>query len=200
MNLHNAVFIKSAANSRDAIRDGLPQIVFSGKSNVGKSSVINKLLNRRNFARVSSSPGKTIHINYFLIDNAAYFVDLPGYGYAKVAKFERDRWSRLMESYFSTATHISLGVMIVDARHRPTGDDIIMAQWFKATQCPLIVVANKIDKVKKSEMEGNLAIIREALELHEGTQIIPFSASNGTNSGTLLAEIERSVRLWGSNG
>ena len=100
MNLHNAEFVKSAARPSDFITDGLPQFVFSGKSNVGKSSVINKLLNRKNFARVGASPGKTVHVNYFLVDRKAYFVDLPGYGYAKVSKNERDRWSKLMESCF----------------------------------------------------------------------------------------------------
>ena len=197
MNLHNVEFIKSAANASDIILDEMPQIVFSGKSNVGKSSVINKLLNRKNFARVSSTPGKTVHINFFLIDSIAYFVDLPGYGYAKVAKTERDRWSKLMEEYFSSASHIALGVMIVDARHEPTGDDITMAGWFKATGCKLVVVANKIDKVKNSEKEQNLATIREKLDLNEQVTIIPLSAEKGTNRDLLLASIECAVTKWG---
>ena len=189
MNLHNVQFIKSAANARDIIEDTYPQIVFSGKSNVGKSSVINKLLNRKNIARVSSSPGKTVHINYFLIDDLAYFVDLPGYGYAKVAKSERDRWSKLMEVYFSSAGHISLGIMIVDARHAPTRDDITMGQWFKSSGCRLVVCANKIDKVKSSEKEGNLKVIRETLELPENVDVIPFSAATGVNKEALIKAI-----------
>jgi len=193
MNLHNAEFIKSAAASRDLIRDGLPQIVFSGKSNVGKSSVINKLLNRNNFARVSSSPGKTVHINYFLIDKTAYFVDLPGYGYAKVAKTEQIRWADLMKAYFSDSGHISLGVMIVDSRHKPTGDDVTMSQLFKSAGCPLVVVANKIDKVKNSEKSPNLERIRETLELHEGTRLIPFSAVKGISREDLIREIDNAV-------
>ena len=199
MNIQNAVFIKSAAASRDIITDGLPQIVFSGKSNVGKSSVINKLLNRKNLARVSSSPGKTVHINYFLIDGAAYFVDLPGYGYAKVAKIERERWSILMESFFSGSAHITLGIMIVDARHKPTADDITMAQWFKSTACPLVIVANKIDKVKSSEEKQKIALIRDTLELHEETRIIPFSAEKGTSREALLSEINIAVSKWLEN-
>ncbi len=131
MNLNNVEFIKSAVSPSAFIRDGLPQIVFAGKSNVGKSSVINKILNRKNFARVGASPGKTVNINYFLVDRKAYFVDLPGYGYAKVSKQERDRWGRLMESYFAAAEGMTLGVMIVDCRHKPTGDDVTMANWFK---------------------------------------------------------------------
>jgi GTP-binding protein len=193
MNYHNVEFIKSAAASQGFIVDGLPQIVFSGRSNVGKSSVINKLLNRKNLARSSSTPGKTIHVNYFLIDKAAYFVDLPGYGYAKISKSERDRWSRLMEAYFSGAGHITLGVMIVDARHKPTGDDIIMAQWFKESNCPIVVTANKIDKVKNSEKEGNIALIRETLMLDADTRIIPFSAEKGTNREVLLGEIDNAL-------
>ena len=194
MNTQDTVFVKSAAVSRDLITDGLPQIVFSGKSNVGKSSVINRLLNRKNYARVSSSPGKTIHINYFLIGKTAYFVDLPGYGYAKVSKKERVRWSGLMEAFFSDSGHIALGVMIVDARHEPTGDDVVMSQLYKSSQCPLVIVANKIDKMKKSEIEPNLSIIGDTLDLADGTRIIPFSAEKGTGREELLLEIENAVR------
>ena len=193
MNLHNVEFIKSAADAGGLIVDGLPQVVFSGRSNVGKSSVINRLLNRRNLARVASSPGKTIHINYFLIDKAAYFVDLPGYGYAKVSKSERERWSGLMGRYFSGARHIALGVMIVDARHKPTADDVTMADWFLESGCRLVVVANKVDKVKSSEKERSIACIRETLGLREETVIIPFSAEKGINRDMLLARIEEAV-------
>ena len=193
MNYHNVEFIKSAADDSAFIRDGLPQIVFSGKSNVGKSSVINKLLNRKNLARISSAPGKTVHVNYFLIDRSVYFCDLPGYGYAKVSKLERDRWSLLMEAFFSHAAHITLGVMIVDARHKPTGDDITMAQWFKAVSCPFVVVANKVDKIKSNELEEIIPMIRDTLGLSGDTRIIPFSAEKGSNREILLAEIESVV-------
>jgi len=189
MNLHNTEFVRSAATARDIIKDGLPQIVFSGKSNVGKSSVINKLLGRKQFARVSSSPGKTIHVNYFLVDKKAYFVDLPGYGYAKVAKTERDRWSVLMEDFFSVCDHITLGIMIVDARHKPTQDDVIMANWFIGSGCPFIIAANKVDKVKKSAIEPNISLIRETLRPGADTRIITFSAEKGTNKDALIAEI-----------
>jgi len=193
MNINNAEFIKSAATVKDLISSSVPQIVFSGKSNVGKSSVINRLLNRKSFARVSSSPGKTIHVNYFLIDNKIYFVDLPGYGYAKVAKAEKERWSRLMEDFFSEPDHITLGVMIVDARHKPTNDDILMSEWFSASGCRMIVVANKIDKVKKSQVDANIDLIRNTLVLREDTLILTFSAEKGTNRNILLAEIENAV-------
>ncbi len=189
INLNNAEFIKSAASSSGFIRDALPNIVFSGKSNVGKSSVINRLLNRKNFARVGQSPGKTIHVNYFLIDKRAYFVDLPGYGYAKVAKSERERWGKLMEEFFAAEGLIDLGVMIVDSRHKPTADDITMAQWFKSTGCPLVVVANKCDKLKKSEVEPNLELIRLTLELEQSVPLILFSAEKGIGRDELMAKI-----------
>jgi len=194
MNVNNVEFIKSAANTKDLINSPMPQIVFSGKSNVGKSSVINKLLNRKSFARVSSSPGKTIHVNYFLVDKNVYFVDLPGYGYAKVSKTEKARWSKLMEDYFSQPDHITLGVMIVDSRHKPTSDDVLMSQWFSASGCKMVVVANKIDKVKKSQADHNIAVIRETLEIRDDTQIITFSAEKGTNRNLLLSEIENAIK------
>ena len=163
LNLNRAEFILSAASPKDFIRDGRPQLVFSGRSNVGKSSLINKLLNRKNFARVGNTPGKTAHINYFRVDSV-YFVDLPGYGYAKVPKAERDRWARLMESYFREQL-VTAGVLIVDSRHTPTADDRTMADWFRGTGKPLIVAANKMDKLKKSEYEERLEDIRRTLEL-----------------------------------
>lgn len=189
MNFQNAEFVKSAASVKDLIRDGRPAIAFSGKSNVGKSSVINKLLNRKNFARVGAQPGKTVHINYFLIDRTAYFIDLPGYGYAKVSKSERDRWAALMEQFFAEEGLITLGVMIVDARHKPTADDVTMAAWFRATGCPVLVVANKLDKLKKSEIEPNMALIRETLDLPPETVLLPFSAEKGTGREQLISEI-----------
>ena len=142
MNLHNAEFIRSAASLEACPKDHLPQIAFAGRSNVGKSSVINKLLLRKNFARVGEAPGKTTHINYFLIDKALYLVDLPGYGYAKVPKSEKERWARLIEAYFADPELITLGVLIVDARHKPTANDVTMAQYFRQTGKPYVVVAN----------------------------------------------------------
>ncbi len=193
LNVNKAEFIKSAANPSGFIHGDIPNIVFSGKSNVGKSSVINRLLNRKNFARVGQSPGKTIHVNYFLIDKKAYFVDLPGYGYAKVSQSERERWGKLMEQFFATEGLITLGVMIVDSRHKPTADDVTMAQWFKSTQCPLVVVANKCDKLKKSEIEPNMALIRQTLELEDDILLIPFSAEKGNGKDALMSEILKYV-------
>ena len=193
INVQKAEFILSAASPKDFRRDALPQVAFAGRSNVGKSSVINRLLNRKNFARVGAAPGKTTQINYFKIDNAFYLVDLPGYGYARVSKGERDRWGRLMEGYFADPELMTLGVMIVDARHKPTADDCTMAQWYRGAGCPCLVVANKLDKLKKSEVEGNLQRIRETLELGEEDMVIPFSAEKGTGRDELLRAILSSV-------
>ncbi len=186
INLNNAEFIRSAAKPADFPRDTLPQVVFAGRSNVGKSSVINRLLNRKNFARVGAQPGKTTHINYFLIDKQFYLIDLPGYGYAKVSKQERDRWGRLIEAWFADTALMTLGVLIVDARHKPTADDRTMSDFFLSTGKPFVVVANKLDKLKKSEIEGNLSQIRAVLELAEDTPVIPFSAEKGNGKQELL--------------
>lgn len=194
LNLHKTEFIRSAAKADDFPRDNRPQIVFSGRSNVGKSSVINKLLNRKNFARVGGQPGKTIHINYFLVDEQLYLVDLPGYGYAKVSQAEKARWGRLIESWFSDPSLMTLGVMIVDARHKPTADDCIMGECFRQSGKPYVVVANKLDKLKKSEIDPNLIRIREILQLSDNVKVIPFSAEKGDGRQELLAEVERHSR------
>ncbi len=193
MNFNNVSFLISAAAPKDFPKSRLPEIAFAGKSNVGKSSVINRLLQRKNFARVGEKPGKTIHVNYFTIDSKCYFVDLPGYGYAKVSQAEKDRWGRLMEDYFA-ANRIDLGILIVDARHAPTNNDITMANWFLQSGCPFVVVANKLDKLKKSEIEPNLQTIREDLELPEECPVIPFSAEKGQGREELLKYILAAVK------
>ncbi len=189
MNLQNAEFKISANTPASFIRDGLPQIAFAGRSNVGKSSVINRLLQRKNLARVGEVPGKTVHVNYFLIDRTFYLVDLPGYGYAKVSKAEKERWAKLMESYFAEPEQMTMGVMVVDSRHKPTENDKIMAQWFFDTGRPFIVVANKLDKLKKSEIEPNLATIRETLGLGEEIPLVAFSAEKGEGREELLRHV-----------
>ena len=192
MNFHNVEFKISAASPKDFPGNKLPEIAFAGKSNVGKSSVINRILNRKNFARVGDKPGKTIHVNYFTVDKVCYFVDLPGYGYAKVSQAEKDRWGKLMEDYFAS-NRIDLGILIVDARHAPTNNDITMARWFLDSQCPFVVVANKLDKLKKSEILPNMQTIREDLELPENCSVIPFSAEKGTGRDELVRMILSAV-------
>lgn len=193
MNFNNLEFLISAVSPKNFPQRNLPEIAFAGKSNVGKSSVINRILQRKNFARVGEKPGKTIHVNYFMVDNQCYFVDLPGYGYAKVSQVEKQRWGKLMEDYFAS-NRIDLGVFIVDARHAPTNNDITMARWFLDSGCPFVVVANKLDKLKKSEIEPNMQTIREDLELPEDCPVIPFSAEMGTGRDELLKWILSTVQ------
>ena len=192
MNLQKVEFLISAASPKDFPKARLPEIAFAGKSNVGKSSVINRILQRKNFARVGDKPGKTIHVNYFTIDNQCYFVDLPGYGFAKVSQKEKERWGKLMEDYFA-ANRIDLGVLIVDYRHPPTNNDITMARWFLDSGCPFVVVANKMDKLKKSELIPNLEMIRADLELPEDCPVIPFSAEKGNGRDDLIRLILNTV-------
>ena len=193
MNFQNVEFLISAAAPRDFPKTRLPEIAFAGKSNVGKSSVINRILQRKNFARVGDEHGKTIHVNYFTIKKKCYLVDLPGYGFAKVSQSEKERWGKLMEDYFA-AGRIDLGVLIVDYRHAPTNNDITMARWFLDMGCPFVVVANKMDKLKKSELAPNLKTIREDLELPDTCPVIPFSAEKGDGRDELVKWIINAVK------
>lgn len=191
MNFMKAEFVRAAADPRDFLRDGLPQMAFAGRSNVGKSSVINRLAGRKNLAYVGATPGKTTQINYFKVDGRAWLVDLPGYGYAKVSRTEKERWGRLMERYFQDEGGIlTVGVLIVDARHKPTADDVTMHNWFRESGCPEIVAANKLDKLKPREVEPNLALIRQTLELADDEPLVPFSAQKGTGREQLIALLE----------
>ena len=192
LNFGKVAYSRSAGTPADFLRDGLPQFAFAGRSNVGKSSVINRLLNRKNLAYVGASPGKTTQINYFLVDDRAYLVDLPGYGYAKVSQAEKERWAKLMETYFQEgADAITAGVLIVDIRHKPTENDRVMHSWFRESGCPEIIVANKIDKLKRSQVEPALALIRETLELTEEDILVPFSAEKGTGKEELIGLLNR---------
>lgn len=195
MNFQKVEFVKSGASMEGLPPASMPEIAFAGKSNVGKSSVINRILQRKNFARVGEAPGKTIHANYFNVDQKCYFVDLPGYGYAKVPMAEKERWGRLMEAYFASG-RITLGIMIVDARHAPTKNDVVMADYFMQTGCPFVVVANKMDKLKKSEIQSNLERIRVDLSLPDGCVLVPFSAEKGTGRDELVKIIIDAVEQF----
>lgn len=195
MKFEPAEFVKSAGTKSGFLRDNRPCVVFSGKSNVGKSSVINCLVNRKNLARVGSAPGKTTNVNYFLVARAVWFVDLPGYGYAKVAKTERERWGQLMEDFFADPENLSFGVLIVDGRHKPTELDVMMNALFASCGCPRVVVANKWDKLKASEKEPNLALIRQTLSLPEEVPLLPFSAEKRTGKQELMRIISEGIGL-----
>ncbi len=192
MNTQKVTFVKSAADKNAFLPCDRPGVVFAGRSNVGKSSVINCLLQRKNFARVGATPGKTVQVNYFNVDGV-YFIDLPGYGYARVSGDERRRWGRLMEDFFSQPERITLGVLIVDLRHDPTADDVTMAEYFKSVRRPFVVAANKLDKLNKSQIAPNLARVREVLSLDESVLTVPMSGIKGTGRAELLSAIEKSL-------
>ena len=188
INLQKAEFLRSAADLSGLPKDGLAQVVFAGRSNVGKSSVINCLLGRKSLARTSSMPGKTANINLYAIDRKLYFTDLPGYGFAQVSQRERQRWGDLMDSYFTGCRDIALGILVVDLRHKPTEDDVAMAAVFRELKLPFVVCANKADKLGKSQIDACTALICETLAVEKETLIV-FSAVKGTGKQELLSEI-----------
>ena len=168
----------------------MPEIVFSGRSNVGESSLINKVFNRKNLARVSSVPGKTITINFYSCGNDAKIVDLPGYGYAKVAKSEKTRWANMMEQYFNSGRDIKLVVQLVDMRHPATADDIMMMEFLEHAGIDYIVVMTKSDKLNKGEYKSRVENSRQELSFVDPENIIPFSSQTGENVDKIKAIIE----------
>lgn len=168
----------------------MPEIVFSGRSNVGKSSLINKVFNRKNLARVSSVPGKTITINFYSCGNDAKIVDLPGYGYAKVAKSEKTRWANMMEQYFNSGRDIKLVVQLVDMRHPATADDIMMMEFLEHAGIDYIVVMTKSDKLNKGEYKSRVENSIQELSFVDPENIIPFSSQTGENVDKIKAIIE----------
>jgi GTP-binding protein len=183
-------FIRSAVAEADFVADGSPQIAFVGRSNVGKSSLLNRLLGRRSLARISSTPGRTRAINYFSINASFYFVDLPGFGYAKVGKQIRRDWAKLMDSYFHTHQDRTMVVQLVDAKVGATPLDCEAAQYFADLHIPTIVAATKIDKLPRSRRVRNLQAIRDSLELSASTPLIPFSSVDGEGVKELWKEVE----------
>ena len=193
MNYNNAQFEKAFAKFSQLEISDLPDICFCGRSNVGKSSLINKILGRKSIARVSSKPGKTITINFYKVDSFR-LVDLPGYGYAKVSFSERERWSELMEGYFKSNRNIKMAFQLIDMRHPATDFDLSMLDFLKQMGIPFTVVLTKADKLNKSETEKRLSLIKEELgEFAEDTQIIPFSVNNGEGANILREIIETVV-------
>lgn len=190
MNLHNASIKVSAVSEKQYPKEGYPEFAFAGRSNVGKSSMINKLLNRKSLARVSSEPGKTATINFYNIDDTIYLVDLPGYGYAKRPKAEKEKWGKMMEDYLANREQLVQTILLVDSRHKPTADDIMMAEWIRHYHDRLIAIATKTDKLKKSEIETNLELIYNTLEMTEDDILVPFSTANDEGKFTVWDMID----------
>ncbi|MEH7176407.1 ribosome biogenesis GTP-binding protein YihA/YsxC [Neobacillus vireti] len=157
----------------------LPEFALAGRSNVGKSSFINKMLNRKGLARISSKPGKTQTLNFYLINEILHFVDVPGYGYAKVSKSERAAWGKMIETYITTREQLRAVVLIVDLRHPPTQDDIMMYDFLKHYDIPCIVIATKADKIPRGKWQKYLKVTKETLDLAENDQIVLFSSETG---------------------
>lgn len=194
MDFQKTVFVRSAADYSGFPNDSLKRVVFVGRSNVGKSSTINSLVGKKGFARVSSMPGKTVFVNLFKTEDRLWIVDLPGYGYSKTSKQEKERYSALIEEYLANdRENISRIYLIVDARHKPTGDDKLMVEWIKAYGVSMTVIANKLDKLKKSEIEPNLKQIRDVLQLDDTITLIPFSAENHTNRDLVRRDICKAI-------
>lgn len=179
MNIHNASISISAVKLTQYPATSIPEIALAGRSNVGKSSFINKLLNRKSLARTSSKPGKTATLNFYNIDDTFFFVDLPGYGYAEVSKQEREKWGEMINCYLNTRNQLVATFLLVDARHKPTADDVSMHNWIKHNYGSSIVIATKSDKVKKSKLDENLEIIKKTLSLDSDDKLILFSAEKG---------------------
>ncbi len=185
----------SAVGPKQYPTEALPEIALAGRSNVGKSSFINKLINRKNLARTSSKPGKTQTLNFYKINEQFHFVDVPGYGYAKVSKSEREKWGQFIEEYITTREQLKGIILLVDIRHEPTKDDQAMYDWLAHINRPTVVIATKADKITKGKVHKHLKIAKEALGLHKDIPIIPFSAETGQGKDESWREINRLLSL-----
>jgi GTP-binding protein len=193
MEIKQSEFITSAVVPSQYPEDNRIEIAFVGRSNVGKSSLINTLTNRRKLVKVSGTPGKTRLVNFFLINNEFYFVDLPGYGYAKVSKVEKESWGKVIENYLLNREPLKKIILLVDCRHKPTSDDVIMYNWIKHYNYSSVIVATKIDKLTKTELRKNLNMIKETLRIEAGDELLTFSSLNKQGKEELLEVISRSV-------
>lgn len=194
MKITNAEFIISAVGPAQYPEDGLPEIALAGRSNVGKSSLINKLIQRRNLARTSSQPGKTQHLNYYRINDQVYFVDVPGYGFAKVSKTQRQAWGRMIEAYLQEREPLQLVIQVIDLRHPPTKDDIAMYEWLTHYEIPICIVATKADKIPRSKWQKHLKEVRTTLGLPSRAPLIMFSSETGAGRDELWEVINQHVK------
>jgi GTP-binding protein len=191
LEIKQAEFIISAAKKNQYPKDNVNEVAFVGRSNAGKSSLINTLVNRKKLAKTSSTPGKTRLVNFFLINEKFYFVDLPGYGYAKISKSQKNNWKEIIESYLLKRKQLKAIVLLLDSRHKPTADDVTMYRWIVYYNYKAIVVATKIDKISRNQLAKNLKIIRETLNLKPQDDLFTFSSLNKQGKDELLNEIGR---------
>ena len=185
LNLHNASIEISAVSPSQYPKSGIPEFAFAGRSNVGKSSLINKLLNRKSLARVSGTPGKTATINFYNIDDTIFLVDLPGYGYASRSKAEIKKWGSMIDTYLTAREQIYQVFLLVDSRHKPSADDRQMLDWIRSYQESVVVIATKTDKLSKRQLEENLEMIHAELKLAEEDLLVPFSTKDEEGKITL---------------
>ncbi|MER2111900.1 ribosome biogenesis GTP-binding protein YihA/YsxC [Solibacillus isronensis] len=190
MKVHNVEMIGSFVRPEQFPEDGLPEFALAGRSNVGKSSFINRMIGRKAMARISSKPGKTQQLNFYKIEEQLYYVDVPGYGYAKVSKSERAAWGRMIEQYFMSREQLKAVVLIVDIRHNPTSDDCMMYDFLKHYNIPVIVVATKADKIPKGKWDKHKKIVRETLQMEKQDPLIVFSSEKGLGFEEAWTEIE----------
>ncbi|WNR45818.1 ribosome biogenesis GTP-binding protein YihA/YsxC [Paenibacillus roseipurpureus] len=193
MKVNQAEFIISAVGPSQYPADALPEIALAGRSNVGKSSLINCLISRKNLARTSSQPGKTQTLNYYKVNQDLYFVDLPGYGYAKVSKTKREQWGKFIESYLLNRETLRLVMQLVDLRHPPSKDDQAMYEWLRHMDVPVLVVATKADKIPKSRWPKHLKIVRETLGMDKGVGPLMFSSELGLGKDELWGILEQAI-------
>lgn len=193
MKVISSEIVISAVRPEQYPETDLPEFALAGRSNVGKSSFINKMLNRKGLARISSKPGKTQTLNFFLINEMLYFVDVPGYGYAKVSKSERASWGKMIETYFTTRKQLRACVLIVDLRHPPSKDDCMMYDFLKHYEIPCLVVATKADKIPKGKWQKHLKVVKETLELDPNDQMIIFSSETGEVKDKAWAILEHFI-------
>jgi GTP-binding protein len=194
MKITSAEFVVSAVGPKQYPADGLPEIALVGRSNVGKSSLLNKMMNRKGLARTSSKPGKTQTLNYFRVNNMLYFVDFPGYGYAKVAKSLKQQWGKMIENYLKQRQELRFVIQLVDIRHAPSKDDVAMYDWCKEIGIPTVVVATKGDKIARGRWLQHTKVIREQLQLRGDDALIVFSSETGQGRDELWGEIVRRLR------
>ncbi|GIQ70205.1 putative GTP-binding protein EngB [Xylanibacillus composti] len=193
MKVTQAEFVISAAAPHQFPQDALPEIALAGRSNVGKSSLINRMLQRKSLARTSSQPGKTQTLNYYRINGQLYFVDFPGYGYAKVSKVQRKKWGELIEAYLREREPLRLVLLIVDLRHAPTEDDCLMYDWMQHYDIPCLVVATKADKLPRSKWQKHIRLAQQTLGMPEGQQPLLFSSESGLGREELWSYLVEAI-------